>query len=99
MLRYHTYEHTSNFMKTTPPAPLYILQRGMQWKQGVVICMVLYTILLYNTTTPIHCTPLPLHPPLQSIQVCTARRDLKLNTLDTVVLSVVLEAPIPKRLY
>ena len=42
--------------KERPPY-LYILQRGVQWKQGVVIWMVLYTILLYNTT-PIHCTPL-----------------------------------------
>ena len=50
-----------------------ILQRGVQWKQGVVICMVLYTILLYNTT-PIHCTPNPLHPPLQSIQLGSAVR-------------------------
>ena len=40
---------------------------GVQWKQGVVIYMVLYTISLYYTT-PIHCTPLRLHPPLQSIQ-------------------------------
>ena len=47
--------------------PLYILQRGVQWKQGVVICMVLYTSLLYNTT-PIHCTLLPLHPPVMSTQ-------------------------------
>ena len=47
---------------------VYILQRGVQWKQGVVICVVLYTILLHNTT-PIHCTPLPLHPPLQSIHI------------------------------
>ena len=46
---------------------VYILQRGVQWKQGVVICMVLYTILLYDTT-PIHCTPLRLHPPLMNIQ-------------------------------
>ena len=46
---------------------LYTLQRGVQLKQGVVIYMVLYTSSLYNTT-PIHCTPHPLHPPLQSIQ-------------------------------
>ena len=54
----------------TPSSPqkVYILQRGVQWKHGVVIGMVLCTILLYNAT-PIHCTPLPLHPPLQSIQV------------------------------
>ena len=45
----------------------YIPQRGVQWKQGVVIDMTLYTSLLYKTT-PIHCTPYPLHPPLQSIQ-------------------------------
>ena len=49
-------------------ATIYILQRGVQWKQGVVFCTVLYISLLYNTTR-IHCTPLPLHPPLQSIQV------------------------------
>ena len=38
----------------------YIPQRGVQWKQGVVIYMMLHTSLSYNTT-PIHCTPLPLH--------------------------------------
>ena len=48
------------------PPPLYILQRGVQWKQGVVIYMTLCTSLLCNTT-PILCTPDPLHPPLQSI--------------------------------
>ena len=48
-------------------ARLYILQRGVQWKQDVVIRMLLYTILLYNTS-PIHCTPLPLHPPLMNTQ-------------------------------
>ena len=46
---------------------VYILQRGVQWKQGVVNYMRLHTSLCYNTT-PIHCTPLPLHPPLLSIQ-------------------------------
>ena len=40
---------------------LYILQRGLQWKQGVVIYMLLCTSSLYDTD-PIHCTPLPLHP-------------------------------------
>ena len=49
-----------------------IRKGGLQWKQGVVFCMTLYTSLLYNTT-PIHCTPDPLHPPLQSIQVCLGR--------------------------
>ena len=47
----------------------YILQRGVQWKKGVVNYMTLYTSLLYNTA-PIHCTPDPLHPPLQSIHLC-----------------------------
>ena len=47
---------------------VYILQRGVQWKQGVVVCMVLCTSLLYNTT-PIHCTPLRLHPPLMNTQL------------------------------
>ena len=46
---------------------LYILQRGVQWKQGVVIYMTLCTSLLYDTT-PIHCTPLPLHPPVMNTQ-------------------------------
>ena len=40
------------------PGTLYIPQRGVQWKQGVVVYMTLYTSLLYNTT------PSPLHPPL-----------------------------------
>ena len=39
----------------------------MQWKQGVVIHMMLYTSLLYHTT-PIHCTPLLLHPPVMNTQ-------------------------------
>ena len=44
-----------------------IHQRGVQRKQGVVIRMMLYTSLLY-TSTPIHCTPLPLHPPVLNTQ-------------------------------
>ena len=43
--------------------------KGVQWKQGVVICMMLYTSSLYNTA-PIHCTPLPLHPPVMNTQDC-----------------------------
>ena len=39
-----------------------IQQRGVHWKQGVVIHMMLYTSLLYNTT-PIHCTPPPTATP------------------------------------
>ena len=34
-----------------------IKQRGVQWKQGVVVYITLLAVLLYNTT-PIHCTPL-----------------------------------------
>ena len=45
-------------------------QRGVQWKQGVVIYMMLYTIILYYTT-PIHCTPLPLHPTVMNTQLST----------------------------
>ena len=65
------YCHTSKSQFSSPGfAPpsggVYILQRGVQWKRGVVFCTMLCTSLLYNTT-PIHCTPLPLHPPLQSI--------------------------------
>ena len=41
----------------------------MQWKRGVVIRMVLYTSLPYDTA-PIHRTPLPLplHPPVIDTQ-------------------------------
>ena len=48
---------------------LKIHQRGMQWKQGAVICMMLYTSLLYNTTS-IRCTPLRLHPPVMNANYC-----------------------------
>ena len=44
---------------------LKIHQRGVQWKQGAVICMVLHTSLPHDTT-PFHCTPLPLHPPVMN---------------------------------
>ena len=40
---------------------LKIHQRGVQWKQGVVVYIMLYALL--HDATPIHCTPLPLHPP------------------------------------
>ena len=39
--------------------------KEVQWKQGVVIYEMLYTNSLYNTT-PIHCTPLPLHTPVMN---------------------------------
>ena len=55
--------------RVSRPGNFYIPQRGVQWKQGVAIYMMLYTSLLYNTT-PIHCTPLPLHPPVMNTQSC-----------------------------
>ena len=61
------------------PLRFKIHQRGLQWKQGVVGHIIFY-VLLCNTT-PIHCTPLRLHPPFdeypsthrfatETIQVC-----------------------------
>ena len=56
----------SNFQGSFPMdkiplgSDLKIHQRGVQWKQGVVICMMLYTSLLYSTT-PIHYTPLRIY--------------------------------------
>ena len=49
-----------------PPA-VKIQQRGVQWKQGVVIYIMSCTVSLHNAN-PIHCTPLPLHPPLLNTQ-------------------------------
>ena len=40
--------------------------KGVQWKQGVVVYIILTTGLLYHTI-PIRCTPLPLHPPVMNI--------------------------------
>ena len=45
-----------------PLTSRFIKGGGVQWKQGVVIYMMSYTS-LSDSTTPIHCTPLPLHPP------------------------------------
>ena len=57
-------------LRDVSQAPLlYTPQRGVQWKRGVVIHMMLYTMLLY-TTTPIRCTPLPLHPPVMNTHLC-----------------------------
>ena len=50
-----------------------IHQRGVQWKQGVVIYMMLFISLFYNAT-PIHCTLLRLHPPLMNTQRSSAAR-------------------------
>ena len=58
--RSHTRTHVARMwimMSGVPSHSFKIHQRGVQWKQGVVICMMLYTSLLYHTT-PIHCTPL-----------------------------------------
>jgi len=41
--------------------------KGVQWKQGVVIYIMSCTVSLHDAT-PIHCTPLPLHPPLLNTQ-------------------------------
>ena len=49
---------------STGSTVFYIPQRGVQWKQGVVVYIILWAVLLYNTT-PVHCTPHPLHPPLR----------------------------------
>ena len=71
-----TFPVTEFFRNTLSPnrPTVHIPQRGVQWKQGVVTYMTLYTSLLYNTTS-IHCTSDPLHPPLQSIQ--TARQSAR----------------------
>ena len=43
------------------PANLIERARGVQWRQSVVIYMMLHTSSLYDTT-PIHCTPPPTAP-------------------------------------
>jgi hypothetical protein len=50
-----------------PLLDLKIQQRGVQWKQGVVVDIMSCVISAHNTT-PIHCTPFPLHPPLMNTQ-------------------------------
>ena len=61
-----TYTYITELPACTPePVPPGNHQRGVQWKQGVVIYTMLYSSLLYSTA-PIHCTPLPLHPPLMT---------------------------------
>ena len=62
----HVYIYIYIYINNTPPLirspQVKIHQREVQWKQGVVNCMMLYTSLLYNTNpnhcTPPHCTPL-----------------------------------------
>ena len=52
---------TTTLLKTWPYYKLKIHPRGVQWKQGVVICMLLYASWLFDTTL-IHYTPLPRTP-------------------------------------
>ena len=72
-----TFVQTSSFqvvyvyVDLSCPTKIYIPQRGVQWKQGVVIYMMLYTSLLYDTT-PIHCTNLRLHPPVMNTHLLKA---------------------------
>ena len=49
-----------------------IHQRGVQRKQGVVAYIILQAVLLCNAT-PIHCTPLRLHPPLMDTQATSPK--------------------------
>ena len=59
----YTSKYTSTLgVNVTSNSKLYIPQRGVQWKQGVVIYTMLYTSLLCDVT-PIHCTPPPTAPP------------------------------------
>ena len=73
----HTYTYTYNLPQAlsyaqtiaaslgdaSPAVVFKIHPRGVQWNQGVVVHITLLAVLLYDTT-PIHCTRLPLHPPL-----------------------------------
>ena len=68
-----------------------IHQRGVQWKQGVVIYMLLYTSLLYNTT-PIHCTPLPLHPPVVNTQSRTYHISSTTTTTITICMFIIISS-------
>ena len=51
-----------------------IHQRGVQWKQGVVMYMMLYTGSLHNTTF-IQFTPIPLHPPVMNTRLHRGLRE------------------------
>ena len=55
------------FRTPRPEEASRFIKGGVQWKQGVVVYMMLYTSLLYDTT-PIRCTPFPLHPPVMNTQ-------------------------------
>ena len=61
----------TKYRRVPNPLRIEIHQRGVQWKQSVVIDLMLYTSFLYNTT-PIHCTPIPLHPPVMNTHRSTS---------------------------
>ena len=63
----YIYSNSQQSTERSAPQVFKIHQRGVQWKQGVVIYMTLYTSLIHKTI-PIHCTPLALHPPLMNTQ-------------------------------
>ena len=42
---------------------------GGQWKQGVVVIYTMLHASLLHNTTPIHCAPLPLHPPVMNTRL------------------------------
>ena len=66
-----TYVHTLAAVLVADLAVLVKIHRwGVQWKQGVVVYIILHIVLLHNAT-PIHCTPLPLHFPLMNTQLET----------------------------
>ena len=65
-------------MYTKCHTPFATCNLGVQWKQGVVICMPLYTILSHNTT-PIHRTPPPTAPPVMNTQSHTLLRAMALG--------------------
>ena len=77
-----TYHVCLFHLTNKPPPALYIHQKGVQWKQGVVIYMMSYTCLLYKIT-PIHCTPLPLQPSVMNTNIrCTNKGSGPTQTLD-----------------
>ena len=80
--------------RTAQRLSIYIPQRGVQWKQGVVICMLLHTSLLYNTT-PIRCIILRLHPPLMNTQSTRLRGGRELGARPVFQSSIWKNGPSP----
>ena len=77
---------------------LKIHQRGVQWKQGAVISMMLYTSLLHNIT-PIHCTPLPLHPSLMNTQGPHSRETIHVCVCIYIYICIILPVYIYMYIY